>query len=414
MKTFLPAIFCASFLATAANAANLTIATEPLGELLKADIARFEEQTGNSVTVVAMPSSSSEQFSQYRLWLAAENSDIDVYETDVTWPAQLGDKFIDLTDATKDVTAQFLPVTLQAQRVGGRLVALPFYADAPALFYRKDLLEKYKKDVPKTWSELEATAAEIQEKERAAGHADFWGYVFQAKAFEGLTCNALEWFKSSGGGQIVEPDGTISVNNPQAAAALDMAASWVGKIAPQGVLTYEEDDTRGIWERGNALFMRNWAYAYPLGNSGDSAVKGAFDIAPIPAGPGGKSVATIGGYSLAVSKFSKNREAAIALVKFLNSPESQKHRALQAGFMPTLTALYDDPELVKAQPSMPAWKGLFAHADARPSAPTKAKYNEVSARVWGAVHNTLSGEGTAAENLELLEQDLTELKGQAW
>jgi trehalose/maltose transport system substrate-binding protein len=50
----------------------------------------------------------------------------------------------------------------------------------------------------------------------------------------------------------------------------------------------------------------------------------------------------------------------------------------------------------------------------RPSAPTKTDYNEVSSLFWSAVHDTLSGNGTAAENLELLEADLTDLKGDAW
>jgi len=42
------------------------------------------------------------------------------------------------------------------------------------------------------------------------------------------------------------------------------------------------------------------------------------------------------------------------------------------------------------------------------------KYNEVSSKFWSAVHNTLSGDGTAAENLELLELELEDLRGSAW
>ena len=61
-----------------------------------------------------------------------------------------------------------------------------------------------------------------------------WGFVFQGNAYEGLTCDALEWVKSSGGGQIVEADGTISINNPKAAAAIERAKGWVGTISPPG------------------------------------------------------------------------------------------------------------------------------------------------------------------------------------
>ena len=58
--------------------------------------------------------------------------------------------------------------------------------------------------------------------------------------------------------------------------------------------------------------------------------------------------------------------------------------------------------------------GARQDAVPRPSATAKVKYNEVSSKFWTAVHNTLSGSGSAAENLELLEADLTTLKGDAW
>ena len=68
----------------------------------------------------------------------------------------------------------------------------------------------------KTWDELERMAQRIQAGERAKGKKDFWGYVWQGAAAESLTCNALEWQVAAGGGQIIENDRTISVNNPAA------------------------------------------------------------------------------------------------------------------------------------------------------------------------------------------------------
>jgi trehalose/maltose transport system substrate-binding protein len=393
-------------------AANTTAAS--MGFFRK-QIAIFEERTGHNVTIVTMPASSSEQFSQYRLWLAAGNKDIDVYQTDVVWAPQLADQFIDLKDAASDVAGQFFPSIIASQTVNGRLVALPMYTDAPALFYRKDLLEKYGKQPPKTWDEMAATAKEIQDKERQAGQKDIWGYVFQGNSYEGLTCNGLEWVKSSGGGQIVEPDGTISINNEKAAAALDRAKGWIGTISPPGVLAYQEEEARGVWQTGNAVFMRNWPYAYSLGNGADSAVKGKFGVTTLPVGAAGeKPSSTLGGWNLAVSRYSDNQEAAIAFVKFLTSKEVQKARAMELSNLPTLAALYDDKDIAAAQPFMPSWKPIFQDAVPRPSATTKVKYNEVSSKFWTAVHNTLSGNGTAAENLELLEVDLTTLKGDAW
>ncbi|MDM9644731.1 ABC transporter substrate-binding protein [Rhizobium sp. S163] len=417
---FTTAVIAAALIGVAmpAYAANISISASSTGknlDLFRKQLDAFEKATGNKVSIVTMPSSSTEQFSQYRLWLAAGNKDVDVYQTDVIWAPQLADQFLDLKDAAKDVVGDFFPSIIQSQTVNGRLVAMPLYTDAPALFYRKDLLDKYGKQPPKTWDEMAATAKEIQDKEREAGQKDLWGYVFQGNAYEGLTCNALEWIKSSGGGQIIETDGTISINNEKAAAAIERAKGWVGTISPGGVLAYQEEESRGVWQTGNAVFMRNWPYAYALGNGPDSAVKGKFDVVPLPAATeGDKPSSALGGWNLAVSKYSQNPEVAIELVKFLTSKESQKQRAIELSNLPTLSALYDDKDIAAAAPFMPAWKPIFESAVPRPSASAKVKYNEVSAKFWTAVHNTLSGNGTAAENLELLEADLTSLKGDNW
>ena len=419
MKSLIAALLASATLGVvAAQAADLSIVSGDTGnglEFLRSQLDRFEKETGNKVTVVPMPSSTTDQFGQYKLWLSAGNADIDVYTTDVIWAPQLADHLTDLTEATKDVIGGFFPAIVESQTANGKLVALPSFTDAPALYYRKDLLEKYGKSVPKTWDELAATAKEIQDAERAAGNPDMWGFVFQANAYEGLTCNALEWVKSSGGGQIVEPDGTISINNEKAAAAIDRAKGWVGTIAPEGVLAYMEEESRGVWQVGNAVFMRNWPYAYGLGNGDDSAVKGKFDVTTLPvAAEGDAPAATLGGWNLAVSKYSPDQEAAISLVKFLASPDEQKLRAIEMTNLPTLVATYDDADVAAKAPIIPLWKDVFLNAVPRPSGPTGLKYNEVSSLFWSAVHDTLSGNGTGAENLELLEAKLTELKGAAW
>jgi trehalose/maltose transport system substrate-binding protein len=378
------------------------------------EFKKFTAETGDTVTIVPMPSSTTDQFAQYKLWLAAGNSDIDVYQTDVIWAPELADQFIDLKDAAKDVIKDHFPSIIDSQTVDGKLVALPAFTDAGVLYYRKDLLDKYDKEVPKTWEELAATAKEIQDKERAAGNGDIWGFVFQGNAYEGLTCNALEWIYSYGGGQIVEPDGTISVNNDKAAAAITEAASWVNTISPPGVLAYGEEEARGVWQTGNAVFMRNWPYAYSLGNGADSKVKDLFGVAALPNGPSGHSAATLGGWNIAVSKYSKNQPEAIKLALFISSKEFQKDRAMQRSALPTIPELYDDPDVTKAQAIVPFMKPVFQNAIGRPSRGTGIKYNEVSSDFWNAVHDTMSGNGKAADNLEALEAKLTELKGSGW
>ena len=147
---------------------------------------------------------------------------------------------------------------------------MPWFTDAGLLYYRTDLLEKYGFEAPpETWAELEEMATAIQEGE-SADNPDFRGFVWQGTAYEGLTCDALEWQVSNGGGRIIEPDGTVTVNNPQAIAAFERARGWVGTISPEDVTTYRRRTPAASGRPGNAAFMRNWPYAYSRGQADDS------------------------------------------------------------------------------------------------------------------------------------------------
>jgi trehalose/maltose transport system substrate-binding protein len=247
----------------------------------------WSAKTGNTVKIVAAPQSTSEQLALYQQFLTGKSGDIDVFQVDVIWPGILGSHFIDLKQYVDQATIdQYFPGIIQGLTRDGHLLALPWYTDAGLLYYRQDLLDKYKLKVPATWAELTETARTIQEGERKDGNDRFFGFVFQGRAYEGLTCDALEWIASAGGGTIVGADGKITVDNPQAAKALDLAASWVGTIAPDGVLNYMEEDARGVFQSGNAAFMRNWPYAASLAEAADSPVKGKVGYAPLPKGDG--------------------------------------------------------------------------------------------------------------------------------
>ena len=416
MTSFFKATVAATALAlgaSAVSAAEITYVSGAVGnavEDFKKIVAPWEAKTGHTVTLVPMPASTTDQFGQYRLWLAAGNGDIDLYQTDVIWAPQLANHFVDLSNKAGELMKSHFPSIVESQTVDGKLVALPLFTDAPALYYRKDLLEKHGASVPKTWEELTATAKAVQDAERAAGNNDIWGFVWQGNAYEGLTCDALEWVKSSGGGQIVEPDGTISINNEKAAAALELAATWPGSISPEGVLAYQEEEARGVWQTGNAVFMRNWPYAYGLGNSDDSAVKGLFGVTTLPTGQGhDTSAATLGGWNVAVSKYSDNQEAAIDLAMYLAGHEAQKTRSIIASNLPTIVSLYEDADIAREQPIIPQWKDVFLQAVPRPSAPTREKYNEVSTLFFSAVHSVISGNAKAADALADLEDDLDDL-----
>src|SRR5207249_6099215 len=148
-----------------------------------------------------------------------------------------------------------------ADTVGGKLVAMPWFGDFGLLYYRTDLLKKYGyKAPPKTWSDLFKMAAKIQAGERKT-NSSFSGFVFQGNAYEGLTCDALEWIASAGGGHYID-NGKVTINNTKAANILNTIRGWVGNITPRGVTSYQEEDARNAFDAGNAAFMRNWPYAY--------------------------------------------------------------------------------------------------------------------------------------------------------
>lgn len=372
-------------------------------------------ETGNRVRIVSTPSSATARLALYQQFLAAGASDIDVYTVDVVWPGQLASYFIDLSPyVSARRRAAYAPTLLANDTVDGRLVALPWFADAGVLFYRRDLLDKYHLQVPQNWSDLTHAATVIQQGERQAGHRGFWGYVWQGRAYEGLTCSALEWIASYGGG-IVAADGRVIIDDPKAAAALAMARSWVGTISPESVLNAGEEEARGIFQSGQAAFMRNWPYAWALAQGKGSPISGKVGVTRLPAGPGGRRAATLGGWQLAVSKFSAHKQQAASLALYLTSAAEQKRRAIAYGLNPTMPALYRDPEIRAAAPFLVRLQPAFAAAIARPAAVTKGHYNEVSAAFWTRVHAVLAGEAQPAEALHRLSLTLRRLAhGHRW
>jgi trehalose/maltose transport system substrate-binding protein len=402
-----------------ASAASLKISCSGLGqelELCKGAADAWAKKTGNEVQVVSTPSDSSERLALYQQVLSARSDKIDVFQIDVVWPGLLATHLLDLKPHSKGVEKEHFPGMIANNTVGGQLVAMPWFTNAGLLFYRRDLLEKHGQKVPATWADLAASAKKIQDAERAGGNDKMWGYVWQGRAYEGLTCDALEWVASFGGGSIVEPDGKISINNPKAAEALQNAATWVGTISPTAVLNYGEEEARGVFQAGNAVFMRNWPYAWALGQGADSPIKGKIGVAVLPKGGAtGRNAATLGGELLAVSKYTKNAAQAADLVMYMTSAAVQKERALKASYNPSLSALYKDPEILKANPFMGELLDTFSNAVPRPATVTASKYNQVSNEFWNATHEVLSGKAKAPDALAKLDNSLKRIgRGGKW
>jgi len=377
------------------------------GRWTKALAQEWAQKTGNTVDYISRPNDASATLQLFQQYWAAKSGDVDVYMVDVIWPGIAAPHAVDLKKYFKeDELKEHFPRIVENNTVKGKLVAMPFFTDAGVLYYRTDLLEKYGyKEPPKTWEELAEMAKKIQDGERQAGHPDFQGFVFEGKASESVTCNAIEWIYSYGGGTIIDPDKKVTINNPNAIKALEAAKAWVGTICPQGVVSYGEEEARNIWQAGNAAFMRNWPYAYALGQDPKSVISGKFAATVVPkGGADGKNAACLGGWNLMVSAYSKNPEVAADLVRYLTSTAAQKKRAIELSQLPTRPEVYKDQDVLAKNPWFANAVEILNNAIARPSTVTGADYNQVSTIFFQSVNKVLTGGEAAPQAVSDVER----------
>ena len=310
-------------------------------------VARCGKEVGMAIELLPAPANPVDRLGLYRQFLPAESDDIDLIDFDVVWSGTLAPHLLDLNPhLTAAERGQYFPVYLENNSVGKALVGLPQMGDVGLLYYRTDLLEKYGfEGPPATWSELEEMAEAIQAGERGE-NAEFWGYVWQGNVYEGLTVNALEWQASMGGGLIVDAEGRLVLDDV-AAEVLDRAAAWVGEISPEAVTVFQEEDARWQFQNGNAAFMRNWPYAFGLGQAEDSPVRDRFDVTRLPKGEGadGRHASVVGGQQIGVSRYSRYKDAAADAARCLTGPVAQRRRALADGTPPAIAALYEDADV---------------------------------------------------------------------
>ena len=370
---------------------------------------KFAEATGATVNYLKGAESATERLTFMLQTMAAQSSDIDVAQIDVIWPGIFASHAVDLSDQVGDIG--FFERIMENNTVDGQLVGLPWFTDAGLLYYRTDLVEEYGySGPPATWAELTEMAQTIMEGEVADNPA-FTGFTFQGGAYEGLTCNALEWQFSNGGGTIIDMDGTVTVNNDNAKAALEMAAGWVGTISPEAVTGYDEEDSRAVWQGGNAAFHRNWPYAYSLSAAADSVIKDDFAITQLPMGEaeGSANAATLGGWQMFVSTYSENQDGAKAFAAYMVSPEVQKARAIERSNLPTIGDLYSDADILAANPFFADLFDTFESGSvARPSTASADLYGDVSQVYFTSVNEILTG-SDVNENVESMAGELEDI-----
>jgi multiple sugar transport system substrate-binding protein len=337
-------------------------------------IAAFNKsQSAVKATLLELSESADEQRAQLVQRLQAKSPECDVMGIDVIWTAEFANqKWVkDLTPVIAQRKSEFIPSTVATGEYQGRNWAAPYNSNAALLYYRTDQVHT----APTTWEDVY--------KEAAANS----GVVYQGAAYEGLTCDFLELLYSAGG-QVLSPDGkSPAVDAPVTRKVLDFMVNGVkDHTAANGVTTYMEEDSRRYWESGKATFMRNWPYAYALGNKAP-AIKGKFQITTLPGIDGKPGVGVLGGTQLAINAYTDNPGASLAVLNYFTSAVGQRYIG-ESSTPPVSKAAYQDPAVRKALGLPDAIEKAIGAAKPRPVSPV---YPQISEAIYNNVNAALEG-----------------------
>ncbi|MGM0508244.1 MAG: ABC transporter substrate-binding protein [Fusobacteriota bacterium] len=353
-----------------------------------------------------MPYATDLQHDEYIKEFSENSSDIDVFDADVVWPAEFADsnyalaldEYIEKDGIDKKA---YLEGPMAAVTFKGKTWGLPKFVDAGLLFYRSDIIE----EVPETWDDLIKMADKYQ-----GAKGTTYGYLAQAKKYEGLVCNAMELIAAYGG-EVVDWKGGIVINQPQTVRGLKKFIDLLNQpFVPLDITSYTEVESHTKFINGESVFIRNWPYQWGLANNEDkSKIAGKVGVAPLPIGTNG-GAATLGGWVTMINRNSKNPEAAWEFLKFMNGPKGQKISAIYAGQAPTLNEVWEDEEVLDANPFFRS-KGFklgLKYAVPRPVSPVYPELSEIMQdEIFKAIDREISP-AQAVENMEIKMKEVVE------
>jgi multiple sugar transport system substrate-binding protein len=392
---------------------TLGFGREPSGTLQKL-IDQFNKQNKDiKVTWRNMPVSATQYFDQLRTQFQAQDASLTLIGGDVIWPAQFAANsyILDLSDRfTESMRSKFLEGPVASNTYEGKVYGVPWYTDAGLLYYRKDLLEKVGfSGPPKTWDELKEQAQKVMQDEGTKV-----GFVFQGAEYEGGTVNGLEYIWTHGG-DVLDPNDAskVIIDSPESVAGLEAEYSMVADgVSPQAVSTYTEPECEAPFLGGDAVFCRNWPYMYSMAGTEDFIKPDQIDIAPLPAGDGGESHSSIGGWNFFINAFAEQeaQDAAWEFVKYITAPEQQKAYALGGSYLPTLTALYDDAEIKEKVPTVRLGGEALKKTLARPVSPV---YSDMSLKMSEEFNAVLGGDTSPQQAISTLQTELQKIADQS-
>jgi multiple sugar transport system substrate-binding protein len=371
-------------------------------------VREFERQSKIEVEMLRKPSNTDHQRQSLVISLKAGMSDPDVFLMDVAWVGLFAEAgWLEPLGEDFDRTPFFQTVIQSVDTMDGKLVALPVYMDGGVLYYRKDLLKQAGLDgPPRTWEELLSSAKRIQEQVRQT-KPRFYGFVWTGAQYEGLITVFMEFAGTDGG--FITDGAAVHLTSPANLAALSFmrALIWEDKISPPNTYTtMREEEVRSYFQEGNALYERNWPYAWSLHQAKSSRVRGKTGVAPVPGPRQSTSGSTLGGFHIGVSAFSDVKGAAKEFVKFVTSFNSQKEMVLSLGWNPGRQDLYREREVLRKAPHLRELMVVFQRSRPRPLLPY---YSQISAVAQKHINAVLADKVSAQQALKAADREIEAL-----
>jgi multiple sugar transport system substrate-binding protein len=338
-----------------------------------ATVKSLNAQGGVQAKLLELPESADEQRNQLVQRSEAKSPECDVMGIDVIWTAEFANQgwLKDVSPVIAQRRSEFIPSTLETLHYGGKYWGVPYNSNAALLYYRSDEVAQ----APKTWEDVYQLAAQKK------------GITYQGAAYEGLTCDFLELLYSAGGKVLSDDGKSPAIDSPQTRKALDFMVNGLKDgAASRAVVAQMEEESRRTFEQGKTTFMRNWPYAYALGNK--SKIKGKFKITTLPGFGGNPGSGVLGGTNLAISAYSKNPGGALAVVNYFTSGVGQRLIG-EGATPPATTAAYKEPSVRKAIGLPDEIEDAVAQAKPRPVSPV---YPQISQAIYKNVNQALSGQ----------------------
>ena len=345
-------------------------------------VKKFEQQHPNiRLRVLEAPSDSDQVEGLYTASFLLGNSPYDLVYMDIVWTPKFAAAgwLENLSDRLSEAErAEYLAGDIEGGIYEDKLYRIPFRSDAGMLYYRQDLLQQAGYEPPETFEQLIEISQDLQDK----GLAD-WGYVWQGKQYEGLAAMFVEILKGSGAFWVDPETLEVGLDRPEAIEAVEFLRTTIDKkVSPPGVTTYAEEEARRLFENGKTVFLRNWPYVYS--SALESPIAGKYNIKPMVHQPGKESGATLGGWGLGIAKSSKHKDAAWQVIEFFSSEESQREYVLETGYVPSRTALFNDPQIVAKYNYYPQLLSVVESSALRPPIAQYAQASDILQRYLSA------------------------------